>query len=153
MFFYYYSLLNWWPNIYRTLYHWWRPLSQKRTIICTIILFGDNDHTVIAHLKKRLHSVRVPHCTFRTCNFVPALGINRLSIMRNWIRNDCKDHKCQELILIMYFFNSIWLVNQIFSAFSFFVSIALHGGRKEQGWLNLTTVHILRSVITPFTMA
>ena len=39
----------------------------------TIILFGDNNHTVIAHLKKRLFFVRVPHCSFRTCSFVLAL--------------------------------------------------------------------------------
>ena len=40
----------------------------------TIILFGDNDHTVIANLKKRLCFVRVPHCSFRTCSFVSALA-------------------------------------------------------------------------------
>ena len=44
----------------------------------TIILFGDNDHTVIVHLKKRLCSVRVSHCSFGLCNFVLALELNRL---------------------------------------------------------------------------
>ena len=39
----------------------------------TIILFGDNDHTVISHLKKDCVSFGYPTAIFETCNFVLAL--------------------------------------------------------------------------------
>ena len=84
-FFYYYSLLNWWPNIYRTLHHSFRPLSQKRTILYRIILFGDNDHTTITDLKKRLRFVRVPHCYFQIMQF--RLGFSNTTTKCNFIFN------------------------------------------------------------------
>ena len=40
----------------------------------TIILFGDNDHTVIAHLKKRLCSVRVSQLLFQILQFCPGFN-------------------------------------------------------------------------------
>ena len=39
----------------------------------TIIFFGDNDHTVIAHLKKDCVWFGYPTALFGTCNFVLAL--------------------------------------------------------------------------------
>ena len=62
------------------------PKKNHKTIV---ILFGDNDHTVIAHLKKRLCFVRVSHCSFRTCSFVSALVLQC-----NWgnVRNRTNFH-------------------------------------------------------------
>ena len=44
----------------------------------TIILFGDNDHTVIAHLKKDCVSFGYPTAIFETCNFVLALVLESI---------------------------------------------------------------------------
>ena len=73
----------------------------------TIIFFGDNDHTVIAHLKKRLCSVRVPHCSFRTCSFVSALATycTKTEMIRDFfsvnlrVQCACKSENCHLLHL------------------------------------------------------